>query len=200
MIKAMATALGVVMMGVGALGAGVAFVLMFAEPVPSAPGTAIGEGAAAGAAGVTRAVEQGGGGGWLPEPVPAADRVIEVVDRISPAAWKVAAASRWLDGRTTSRMVMVKRCSGKAYRCITVKSGRVAGKPIGYSSGSTITIDTGKAQRHRYTAKLRHWLLVHELGHQFGLTHSSGRNIMNPAESRQKMILTSAQRAHLKKR
>lgn len=143
-------------------------------------------------------------------PPPASKRVIEVVDRIKPRAWRVGAAVNWLDRYTASDMRMVSRCSGKAYRCITVKSGRVGAwksGPVGWSQGSTITIDTGKAMNSRYKRWYRYdsrrtWLLAHELGHQFGLGHvgKSSRTLMNPYVNRGKMVLTKGQRAHLRKR
>jgi hypothetical protein len=143
-------------------------------------------------------------------PPPPSKRVIEVVDRISPRAWRVSTAVNWLDRYTASDMRMVSRCSGKAYRCITVRQGRV-GKwksgPVGWSQGSTITIDTGKAMNSRYKRWYRYdskrtWLLIHELGHQHGLGHASkkARNVMNPYVDRYKLVLTSGQRAHLRKR
>lgn len=143
-------------------------------------------------------------------PTPAHKRVIEVVDRIKPKAWRVSAAVNWLDRYTASDMRMVSRCSGKAYRCVTVKSGRVGAwksGPVGWSQGSTITIDTGKAMNSRYKRWYRYdsrrtWLLAHELGHQFGLGHvgKSSRTLMNPYVNRGKMVLTKGQRAHLRKR
>ena len=142
------------------------------------------------------------------QPTPPSKRVIEVVDKISPREWRVSTAVNWLDRYTASDMRLVSRCSGKAYRCITVRQGRV-GKwrsgAVGWSKNSTITIDTGKAKNstykrwYRYDSK-RTWLLIHELAHQHGLGHSSGRNLMNPAVNRYKLVLTSSQKAHLRKR
>lgn len=135
---------------------------------------------------------------------PADKRVIEVVDKVKPGAWKVGKAVNWLDRYTASDMRLVKKCSGKAYRCITIRSGLVTKKQVGWSQGSTITIDTGKAMR-KYGAfyradRNRTWLITHELGHQFGLEHGAGRNVMNAAVNRYKMTLTSGQRAALAKR
>jgi hypothetical protein len=196
-VKATAAAVGVVMMGLGAALAGFAFVLMYAIPPAGNPA---GEAVGSAAVQAGRAASDGQGGGWTPRSIPAGERTIEVIDRVSPAAWKVTGAARWLDRYTGSQMKMVTACSGKAYRCIVIKGGKVKGLPVGWSSGQTITIDTGKAQRRGYTAAMRKWLLVHELGHQFGLRHTDGRHIMNPSEGGWKMTFTSAQRAHLKKR
>jgi hypothetical protein len=144
--------------------------------------------------------------GFKPKPVPKpAARVIEVVDAISPTAWRVSAAVNWLDTYTASDMRMVSRCSGKAYRCVTVRAGRVSGSSVGWSSGYTITIDTAKANSgsyRQYYAKdsYRTWLLAHELGHQFGLGHTSARNLMNSVVTKGNLSLTSAQRAHLRAR
>ena len=143
-----------------------------------------------------------------PTTTPPNKRVIEVVDKISPTAWRVSAAVTWLDRYTASDMRMVSRCSGKAYRCITVRQGYVGKRtsgPVGWSSGSTITIDTAKAASKKYRGWYRYdsrrtWLLIHELGHQHGLGHSSGRNVMNPYVTRYKLVLTSSQKAHLRKR
>jgi hypothetical protein len=139
------------------------------------------------------------------KPTPPAKRVIEVVDKVKPAAWRVSTAANWLDKYTASDMRMVARCSGKAYRCITVRSGKVKGSPVGWSQGSTITIDTGKANGKKLKKYYRHdkhrtWLLVHELAHQFGLGHSSGRNVMNSHVNRYKLTLTKGQRNHLRNR
>jgi hypothetical protein len=140
-------------------------------------------------------------------PPKAEDRVIEVIDRIPDRRWNVAGAVKLIDKRTASRMKMVKSCSATAYRCITVRAGRVGQKstgPVGWSRGSTITIDTVKARNTRYgkyyrVASARTWLLAHELGHQFGLAHSSGRNLMNPSVRVRSTALTAKQRAHLRK-
>lgn len=135
-------------------------------------------------------------------------RVIEVVDKIAPSSWRVSTAVNWLDRYTASDMRLVSRCSGKAYRCITIRQGRVGAwrsGAVGWSKGSTITIDTGKARNSTYNRwykydSRRTWLLIHELGHQHGLGHSSGRNLMNPYVTRYKLVLTSSQKAHLRKR
>lgn len=138
-------------------------------------------------------------------PPPAAKRVIEVVDKIKPSAWKVGKAVTWLDRYTASDMRLVGKCSGKAYRCITVRQGKVKGAPVGWSSGSTITIDTAKAGRAAYrpwfrSEKTRTWLLVHELAHQHGLGHGSGRHVMNPRVDRYRMVLTAGQKKALRSR
>lgn len=140
-----------------------------------------------------------------PTTTPPSKRVIEVVDKIAPTAWHVPAAVNWLDRYTASDMRLVARCSGKAYRCITIRQGKVKGGPVGWSQNSTITIDTGKAGRGVYRKyyrldKHRTWLLIHELGHQHGLGHSKARNVMNPAPNRYKLVLTTSQKAHLRKR
>lgn len=142
------------------------------------------------------------------QPPAPSKRVIEVVDKISPKAWRVSTAVNWLDRYTASDMRLVSRCSGKAYRCITVRQGRVGKKtsgPVGWSKGSTITIDTGKAASKKYRKWYRYdrnrtWLLIHEIGHQHALPHSGGRNLMNPYVTRYKLVLTSSQKAHLRKR
>lgn len=148
-------------------------------------------------------------GDWTSIGPPAAsERVIEVVDRIGPKSWKIAAAVRRLDGYTGSRMRVVKACSTgqrKAHRCITIRTGKVKGANVGWSKGSTITIDVRKAATAKYRgwygkAAVRHWLLVHELGHQFGLKHSTGLNVMSPYVNRHRMTFTNSQRAHLKGR
>lgn len=136
---------------------------------------------------------------------PLSARKIEVVDAIAPAIWDVKAAVKWLDTYTGSTMKVVTKCSGKADRCVTIKSGTVKQAAIAWSSGSTITVDLVKAKRAAYwkyykKAAHRKWLLVHELGHQFGLGHSAGRDIMNAAPNRYRMIFTVDQKRHLTKR
>lgn len=143
--------------------------------------------------------------GWVSTTPPPSQRVIEVVDKIKPTAWRVGAAVKWLDKYTASNMRLVSKCSGTAHRCITVKQGKVSGSPVGWSSGSTVTIDVNKAKTKKFHKwykydKHRTWLLVHELGHQFGLRHTTGSNVMNPYVNRYKMTTTASQRAHLRKR
>lgn len=136
-----------------------------------------------------------------PKPLPASRRVIEVVDKIKPKVWRVSAAVNWLDRYTASDMRLVSKCSGKAYRCITVRTGKNKKTP-GYSSGNTITIDLKRASKisyYRYD-KNRTWLLVHELGHQHGLGHGKGRHVMNPYVNRYKMVLTAGQKKALRSR
>jgi len=143
--------------------------------------------------------------GAVPSPAIAQTRVIEVVDAIPDGAWNVRAAVRWMGKRTASRMRVVSRkCSATAYRCIRIQDGEVPG-PIGRSRQTTITIDTQRAAR-KYArwygagkGKNRTWLLVHELGHQLGLRHSAGANVMNEAVNRYRMTLTAGQRAHLRR-
>lgn len=144
--------------------------------------------------------------GWsiplAPKVTPPHKRTIEVVDRAG-SAWLVGAAVDSVDRYTASDMRVVKKCSGRAYRCIVVRLGKVNG-PIGWSHGSTITIDAHKAMtRYRsyyYRAGNRGWLVAHELGHQFGLGHHGGHNLMNPDVRQKAMTVTSAQRKHLAKR
>ena len=146
--------------------------------------------------------------GWsiplTPTVVPPRRRIIEVVDRTGTGpSWLVGAAVDSVDRYTASDMRMVRKCSGKAYRCIVVRLGKVNG-PIGWSHGCTITIDAHKAlTRYRsyyYRAGNRGWLVAHELGHQFGLGHHGGHNLMNTDVRQKAMTVTSAQRKHLAKR
>lgn len=146
--------------------------------------------------------------GWSTTVTPPAKRVIEVVDKVKPTAWRISTAVNWLDRYTASDMRVVAKCSGKAYRCITIRQGRVKAKtsgPVGWSQGSTITIDTAKAASKKYKRwyryeKNRTWLLIHELGHQFGLGHGTGRHLMNEYVDRYKLVLTAGQKKHLRSR
>lgn len=136
-----------------------------------------------------------------PKVTPAAQRRIEIVDQIIPASWNVGAAAEWLDRHTASNMVLVPRCSGKAYRCVTVQGGRLPGHTIGWAKGDTITIDTVKVAGSPYrSAVYRKRLLAHELAHTFGLGHAGGRNLMATTIDRMRLSLTAGQRAYLRAR
>lgn len=137
----------------------------------------------------------------VPRDVPAVQRRIEVVDRIGPASWKVGAAAEWLDRYTASDMVVVARCSGRAWRCVTVRGGKLPGNKVGYAKGATVTIDTAKVARSRYrSATYRKTLLAHELAHTFGLGHAGTGNLMAPTIDRMRLKLNTSQRAHLRTR
>jgi hypothetical protein len=136
-----------------------------------------------------------------PKKTPASERVIEVVDRIKPAQWRVKEAAEWLDRYTASDMVVVSRCSGRAWKCVTVRSGKLSGTLVGWTHANTITIDTGKVARGPYqSAGYRKRLLAHELGHTFNLGHRDDGNLMATTVSRMRLKLTKGQRAYLSKR
>jgi hypothetical protein len=139
---------------------------------------------------------------WNLIPAPA-ERVTEIKGAVS--GWPVGAAVTWLDRYTASDMKRVKRCSGKAYRCITIRSGKVSGGAVGRIGNGVITIDTAKAASSKYrghyrSQATRKWLVAHELGHAFGLKHGRGANLMNPTAGAGKLKLTTAQKHHLKGR
>lgn len=144
-------------------------------------------------------------GNWewsiTPRSTPPAQRRIEIVDRISPASWDVRGAAEWLDRYTASDMVVVARCSGKAYRCITVRGGKLSGNLVGWTKGNTVTIDTAKLSRSKYrSAVYRQRLLIHELAHVFALHHAGGGNLMATTVDRMRLSVTTSQRAHLRAR
>lgn len=128
----------------------------------------------------------------------AAGRVIEVVDRITPARWRVGEAAEWLDRLTASDMRLVAKCSGTAYRCITVRQGTLSGRRVGWAKGDIVTIDTAKMRRGGCDTEVyRKRLLVHEIAHTFGLHHAGAGNLMAPTVDRMRLSLTAGQRAHL---
>lgn len=188
-----------------AFGATVLALASCGTPAPAAPrsaGSVAGEAAARTALTVVSVHGAATLPDWsMPRVTPAAQRRIEVVDRIAPTAWRVGAAAEWLDRYTASNMVAVAKCSGKAYRCVTVRGGKLPGNLVGWAKGSTITIDTAKVARSPYrSATYRQRLLAHELAHTFGLHHAGGRNLMATTVDRMHLVLTAGQRAHLRTR
>ena len=136
-----------------------------------------------------------------PRTAPAAQRRIEVVDRLTPAKWRVGAAAEWLDRYTASNMVLVARCSGRAWKCVTVRGGKLSGNILAQADHRTVTVDTAKVDRRGYRSdSARKRILAHELAHTFGLGHSSGRNLMATTLGRTSLTLSPAQRAYLRSR
>lgn len=120
-------------------------------------------------------------GDWvLPVVVAPSDRVVEVVNRLP--GWYVRQSVGFVDRYTASRVRFVAKCSGKSWRCLTIRSGKVSGAPVGWRKGSTITIDTAKAKRYGFAGskQFRRYMVAHEVGHFYGLGHEDGRNTMNP--------------------
>lgn len=136
-----------------------------------------------------------------PKVTPAAQRRIEIVDRLSPAKWRVGAAAEWLDRYTASNMVVVPRCTGRAWKCVTVRGGKLSGNKLAVANSRTVTVDTAKMDRRGYRSdSARKRVLVHELAHTFGLGHSGGRNLMATTLGRVTLKLTAGQRAYLRAR
>jgi hypothetical protein len=131
-----------------------------------------------------------------PTTTPVSKRVIEVVDKVGPSKWNVGQAMNWLDRYTGSDMRLASKCSGHAWRCITVRGGNLPGRYLGYTSGDTIVIDTAKVDRHGYRSNYsRERILAHELGHANGYGHSArGHNLMRPVISQIRLYLTPSQR------
>lgn len=135
-----------------------------------------------------------------PKTVPASQRRIEVVDRLTPVKWRVGAAAEWLDRYTASNMVVVARCSGRAWKCVTVKGGKLSGNKLAVAYSRTVIVDTAKVDRRGYRSDgARKRILAHELAHTFGLGHSSGRNLMATTLGRVALTLNKSQRAYLKR-
>lgn len=136
----------------------------------------------------------------IPQPPKPASRTIEIVNHL-PSGWDVAGAVKFVDKYTASRARLVKKCSGKAYRCITIRTGDTPGLNLGWSSGKTITVDPRVLKYVSNTSTLRRWVVAHELGHQYGLSHSSSNNFMRQYKrGRPAFIATSAQKKFLANR
>lgn len=138
-----------------------------------------------------------------PKTTPAGKRRIEVVDQLKPSKWRVSQAAEWLDRYTASNMVTVSRCSGRAWKCVYVRGGKLSGNILALTRGNTITVDYGKVDRRGYRSNLsREKILAHELFHTFapGYGHShSGRNLMRTTMGATSLYLTSGQRGILRK-
>ena len=121
-------------------------------------------------------------------------KIIEVVNKM-PAKWEVRTAVNFIDKYTTSRVKYVGKCSGKAWRCVTIKPGKIGGAPTGmwYGKSQTIVVDLAKVKRYGLNnAKFRKYLIAHEFGHSRGLPHSHGRNVMYQYAKRQGSYLPLA--------
>lgn len=124
-------------------------------------------------------------GGWQPKgfgiTVTHAPPPTVYVTENLPSAWDVSGARSFVDKYTTAKISIVKKCPASAKRCVTVKVGAVKGNSsaaIAYTSCKnwkcSITVDTKDATKAGvFGPKTRKWLLVHELGHVFGLEHRS---------------------------
>ena len=138
-----------------------------------------------------------------PTVTPVGKRRIEVVDQLKPSKWRVSQAAEWLDKYTGSNMVTVSRCSGRAWKCVYVRGGRLGSNWLAVTRGNTITVDYGKVDRRGYRSNLsREKILAHELFHTFapryGHSHS-GRNLMRTTMGATTLYLTSGQRGILRK-
>lgn len=138
-----------------------------------------------------------------PKVTPASQRRIEVVDQLKPSKWRVSQAAEWLDRYTASNMVTVSRCSGRAWKCVYVRGGKLPGNWLAVTRGNTITVDYGKVDRRGYRSNYsRERILAHELFHTFapryGHSHS-GRNLMRTTMGATTLYLTSGQRGILRK-
>jgi hypothetical protein len=140
-------------------------------------------------------------GTTTPKTTPASKRRIEVVDQLKPSKWRVSQAAEWVDRYTASNMVTVSRCSGRAWKCVYVRGGKLPGNWLAVTRGNVITVDYGKVDRRGYRSNYsRERILAHEIVHTFGYKHSSGRNLMATSLGRTRLYLTSGQRAYLRKR
>lgn len=140
---------------------------------------------------------------FTPKTVPASQRRIEVVDQLKPSKWHVSQAVEWVDRYTASNMVTVSRCSGRAWKCVYIRGGKLGGNVLALTKGNTITVDYGKVDRRGYRSNYsRERILAHEIVHTFGYGHSFTRsnNLMRTTMSHVTLYLNSSERAYLHKR
>ena len=136
-----------------------------------------------------------------PTVTPANRRTIEVVDQLKPTKWRVSQAAEWLDRYTASNMKTVHKCSGHAWKCVTIRGGKLPGNILALTQGNRITVDTAKVDRRGYRSNLsREKILAHELGHTFGIVKHTNRTVMAAAMPGTRLYLNGSQRAFLRKR
>jgi hypothetical protein len=113
-------------------------------------------------------------------------KTVEVVNKL-PKKWEVRTAVLFVDKYTTSKVKFVTKCSPSAWRCVTIRNGKIKTNHTGWYSSGVITIDVAKANRKGWgaSAKFRKYLIAHEFGHSRGLPHGHGKNTMYPNAKRQ---------------
>ncbi len=114
-------------------------------------------------------------------------KVVEVINKM-PGNWRVKSSVQFVDKYTTSKVKFVKRCSATAWKCVTIKPGRISTDHIGWEQSGKVTIDINKAKRYGYAKSVafRKYLVAHEFTHAVcdKCGHSHGRNLMYPKAKR----------------
>lgn len=138
---------------------------------------------------------------WTPKVTPASQRRIEVVDQLKPTKWKVSQAAEWVDRYTASNMVTVSRCSGRAWKCVYVRGGKLGSNWLAVTRGNVITVDTAKVDRKGYRSNYsRERILAHEIVHTFGYKHGPRHTLMAPSIGSTRLYLNASQRKYLRAR